>query len=173
MKNIQKFLLKEMGNKEELEKKASAKPELSAVQYRTKWKWLCWFVTLLYIIFIIVCTFIKFDTKITFLNVNGKELSATTEQNLLSLWSAITSNPSLKGLKLYALLFGMGLVSIVIDLILINFVWGGIFSKYQRAINKQSKEEYKTFKEEMKQKKIAKKQLKKLEKLERKEIENE
>lgn len=169
MKNIQKILMKEFANKEDLEKQVNKKVDLSVVNSRTKWKWLCWFITLLYIIFIIVCTFIKFDTKIIFLNVNGKELSATTEQNLLSLWSAITSNPSLKGLKLYALLFGMGLVSIVIDLILINFVWGGIFSKYQRAINKQSKEEYEKFKEEMKKKKIAKKQLKQLNKLERKE----
>lgn len=169
MKNIQKVLMKEFTNKEDLEKQANKQVELSAVNNRTKWKWLCWFITILYIIFIIVCTFIKFDTKITFLNVNGKEFSTTAEQNLLSLWSAITNNPNLKGLKLYALLFGMGLVAIVIDLILINFVWGGIFSKYQRAINKQSKEEYERFKEDMKKKKVAKKQLKQLAKLERKE----
>lgn len=170
MRNIKKILLQEFGDKEQLEKEANKQVEISAINNRTKWKWLCWFITFLYIIFIIVCTFIKFDTKITFLNVNGKELSTTAEQNLLSLWSAITNNPSLKGLKLYGLLFGMGLVSIILDLILINFVWGGIFSKYQRAINKQSKEEYQKFKEEMKKKKIAKKQLKQLNKLERKEI---
>lgn len=62
-------------------------------------------------------------------------------------------------------MFGMGLAGVLIDWILIYFVWGGVLSSSQRLINKRAKYDKQQLKETLKEEKAVRKELKELQKV--------
>lgn len=160
---LDKELLKQ--KQDQLNDVMKQRVDLSAMKQATKYRWCCWFITMLYVTFIIVCTFVKFESEITYFYGDGSSFTVKAEQNLLNLWSATVENPNLKGLRLYALMFGMGLAGVLIDWILIYFVWGGLLSSSQRLINKRAKYDKQQLKETLKEEKAVRKELKELQKV--------
>lgn len=113
----------------------------------TTWADLLYIVTLLYITFLLVGFFYTFDAKVIFFN--EKELNG--QLNLITYWQL--KNPSLEKWKMYIMLFGLLIVCVIIDKILLipffyRFTKAGkvakmeVRKKYHELKNDQWKEKW-------------------------------